>query len=161
MPISLPDLPVRDFAGINRALEALARHVSPSSAVGTVGNLQLQDDSVDARVLRDDAAIDANRAVTRNHIRNGAVNTQKLDAAVPLAKRYAQVVGDGALTSIAIDHLLGTRDVQVELYGNADPWATVPIGAVLTAVKRTTIDTVTLEFAAAPAAAAYRVVVVA
>lgn len=41
-------------------------------------NDRFEDDVVDARVLKDDASVDANRAVTTNHIRDAAVTAAKL-----------------------------------------------------------------------------------
>jgi hypothetical protein len=67
---------------------------------------------------------------------------------------YAATIGTGAETSITVTHNLGTRDVQVELYETASPYATV-----FPNVERTTTDTVTLAFAVAPSASQYRALV--
>lgn len=67
---------------------------------------------------------------------------------------YSIDVGDGASTSLAVNHGMGTRDVQAEVYDNASPYATVVCD-----VERTTIDQVTLIFASAPSSNQYRVVV--
>ena len=70
-------------------------------------------------------------------------------------QRYAANVGNGSATAITVTHDLGTRDVNVQVYTNADPW-----DSVLCDVTRPTTATVTLTFATAPASGAYRVVVV-
>lgn len=41
---------------------------------------RIEDDAIDATKLKDDAAVDANRAVTTNHIRDSAVTTAKIAA---------------------------------------------------------------------------------
>lgn len=71
-----------------------------------------------------------------------------------VGRSFAQTVGDGAATSFAIAHGLGTRDVVVQVYQAATPfeqvWATV---------RRTTIDAIDVVFATAPTTGQYRVVV--
>jgi hypothetical protein len=62
-------------------------------------------------------------------------------------------VGNGTLTSIAVTHSLGTRDVIVQVYDNAT-YDTIFVDTI-----RTDANTVTLVFAAAPALNAYRVVI--
>ncbi len=69
-------------------------------------------------------------------------------------QKFAQTVGDGSATSIAVSHGLGTRDVQVEVYSTAAPYDTV-----YTEVQRTDADTVTLVFGQAPTSGQYRCVV--
>lgn len=75
-------------------------------------------------------------------------------AATGTVKKYAQDVG-GAV-AVAVAHGLATRDVMVEVYRNTTPWDSVDCD-----IERTDTNTVTLRFASAPAAAAYRAVVVA
>lgn len=75
------------------------------------------------------------------------------DAVSAAIRRYAQDVGDGTQTSIAVAHNLGDLDVAVEVYENASG------ATVICDVIRTNANTVTLGFASAPAAAAFRVVV--
>lgn len=82
MALVLRDLPVFDFFGATRNFEQIAAALSDRTEEQVVGEPQLQDDAVTARVLRDDAAVDGERAVTRNHIRNGAVSLDKVDVAV-------------------------------------------------------------------------------
>lgn len=66
---------------------------------------------------------------------------------------YAANVGDGSTTSIAVNHNLGTRDVQVTLYDSGTN------AEVETDVVHTSTTAVTLNFAVAPASNAYRVVI--
>ena len=67
------------------------------------------------------------------------------------SKNFAGDVGDGSATSYAITHSLETLDVIVQVYEKSSG------ATVFTDVERTDTDTVTLIFASAPAANAYRV----
>ena len=69
------------------------------------------------------------------------------------SKNHAEDVGDGSATSYAITHSLETLDVIVQVYEKSSG------ATVFTDVERTDADTVTLIFASAPAANAYRVLV--
>lgn len=73
---------------------------------------------------------------------------------------YAETIGDGIEDTFAIVHDLGTTDVVVALW---DLTGTDPMLATGDAdtIEATDADTVTVAFAAPPAADAYRVVVVA
>lgn len=60
-------------------------NIKPSAAIagskiasGSITTAQLADDSVDNNKLKDDAGVDANRAVTRDHIRDAAINSAKI-----------------------------------------------------------------------------------
>lgn len=96
------------------------------------------------------AGSDADLDTLRELIDVVKANRTALGAVV---KRYQTLVG-GA-TSIAVEHALNTRDVIVQVYDAAT------YAEVLTDVVRTTADVVTVSFATAPAANAYRVVVLA
>lgn len=82
-----------------------------------------------------------------------AADAVSIDTSV-VARKFSANVGNGSLTSIAVTHNLGTRDVVVEVYTNGSPWDTV-----ICDVERTDTNTVTVKFATAPASNAYRVVV--
>lgn len=64
-------------------------------------------------------------------------------------------IGNGSLTAIVVNHAMNTRDVQVEVYRNSTPWDSVMVD-----IERTDVNNVTIRFATAPAANAFRVVVV-
>jgi len=68
------------------------------------------------------------------------------------AKHYAGNVGAG--TAVVVNHALATRDVSVEVYRNSAPYDTV-----MCDVERTDTNNVTLRFASAVTASAFRVVV--
>ena len=68
------------------------------------------------------------------------------------AGTYVTVTGSG--TVFAINHGLNSREVQVQVYTNSGVYDTVE-----TDVERTSVNTVTIRFAAAPASGAYRVVI--
>jgi hypothetical protein len=67
-------------------------------------------------------------------------------------KFYAGNVGAG--TSVVVNHALNSRDVGVEVYRSTTPWDTVAC-----TVERTDANNVTLKFATAVGASAYRCVV--
>ncbi|MGL5910655.1 MAG: hypothetical protein ACRCZP_11680 [Phycicoccus sp.] len=76
----------------------------------------------------------------------------KIDPAV-VNRKFAQAIGNGALTSIAVTHNLATLDIDVTLIE-------VSTGAVVeTDWAATNTNTVTLTFATAPSTGQYRVVV--
>jgi hypothetical protein len=68
-------------------------------------------------------------------------------------KKYATAIS-GSETSYTITHSLNTRDVTVQVYETASPYAQVE-----TAIEHATVNTVTVYFNTAPADGAYRVVV--
>jgi hypothetical protein len=68
--------------------------------------------------------------------------------------KFSADVGNGANTSFAVSHNLGTKDVIVNIYDNAS------YDTVETDVVRTDTNTVTVSFTVAPSSNAYRVVVI-
>ena len=71
-----------------------------------------------------------------------------------IARKYATTLGSSA-TSYTIAHNLGTSDVTVQIFEALTPFAQVEAD-----VQITGIDSVTINFASAPSAGEYRVVVV-
>lgn len=69
-------------------------------------------------------------------------------------RKYAVNIGDGSATSYTITHSLNTRDVVVRVFPNSGNYDDVEVD-----VYRPTTTTCQLVFATAPAANAYRVVV--
>lgn len=67
--------------------------------------------------------------------------------------KYTEVIGDGSATQYTVTHNLGTRDLHIQVYRTATPWDTVGVDT-----ERTTTNTATVRFAAAPASGAYTVV---
>ncbi len=82
-------------------------------------------------------------------IGGGAIS---IDTAV-VVRKYATDVGNAALTSITVTHNLGTRDVEVQVYD------TTSYEQIECDIVRTTTNTVTLGFTAAPGTNALRCVV--
>jgi hypothetical protein len=78
----------------------------------------------------------------------------KADPSV-IARKFSANIGNGALTSIAVAHNLGTQDVEVSLRDVATNTFAI------TDWVATDVNTVTLTFATAPAANQYRATVVA
>jgi hypothetical protein len=70
-------------------------------------------------------------------------------------RKHAADIGDGSATQFTVTHNFATRDVTVEVYRNSGNYDTV-----LCDIERTSTNAVRLTFAAAPAANAYRVVVI-
>jgi hypothetical protein len=71
--------------GIGNADVAAAAGIYGSKLSNVPGNRipnpRFEDDSIDARVLRDDATVDANRSVNTNHLRDSAVTAPKIGTA--------------------------------------------------------------------------------
>jgi len=70
-------------------------------------------------------------------------------------RKLAFAVGDGSATSYTVNHALATRDVSVQVYENASPYAQVEAD-----VEHTDSNNLTIKFAVAPTSNQYRVVVV-
>ena len=71
-----------------------------------------------------------------------------------LAKRFSQNLGDGSTSALVVTHNLNTRDVVVSVH-DAATWDEVFVD-----VQKTTVNTVTITFASAPASNAYRVTII-
>lgn len=79
-----------------------------------------------------------------------AADTVGIDTAV-VTRKVNFDVGNGAATTYNLTHNLNTRDVQVRVYRNTTPWDDVEVD-----ITRPDANTVTVTFATAPAAAAFR-----
>ena len=108
----------------------------------------------------DVVAADASIVVAADSIRAGYAGN---GSAVTLArsdhnhdatyiKTFAVDCAANVLTTVT--HNFNTRDVHVQVYRNSTPWDNVE-----TDIERSTVNTVEVRFATAPAAAAYRIVV--
>ena len=71
-----------------------------------------------------------------------------------IARKYAETLGTST-TSYIVAHNLGTTDVTVQIFEAASPYAQVEAD-----VKRANLNSITIDFAVAPTAGEYRVVVV-
>lgn len=89
-----------------------------------------------------------------NVVVNTAVIATRAYADAGAAKRYA--IDVGGATAVTVTHNLGTKDVIVQVWDNTTPFAQIECD-----VEHATVNTVILRFAAAPAAAAFRCVVLA
>jgi hypothetical protein len=78
------------------------------------------------------------------------VTPLKLATSVFASKKFNATVGDGSATSYVITHNLGTRNVTVHVYR-----ATGNFDEIICEIQRTTINSVTLIFDAAPTAAQF------
>lgn len=74
-------------------------------------------------------------------------------AALGGTTKFAVAIGDGSTLSFTVTHNLNTRDVVISIYD------TGTFGEISTTVVHTTVNTVTVSFAAAPAVGQFRVVV--
>ncbi len=70
-------------------------------------------------------------------------------------RKYTKVIGDGAALEFTITHGLQTRDLIVAIRENAAPYAMITPDVI----EMTDVNTVTVEFAAAPTAGQYKVVI--
>jgi hypothetical protein len=111
---------------------------APSASETTAGILEV------ATQAETDAGTDDARAIT----------ALKLATYSGRAKRYATSIGDGSATSYVVTHNLNTLDVQVYIYENGGSKR-----QVFAEVQHTSVNSVTILTASAPAASAYRVVV--
>lgn len=84
------------------------------------------------------------------------VTPLKLATYAGRAKRYAVDIGDGSATSYTVTHNLNTRDVDVAVRRNSGSYDYVLVDRLAT-----TVNTVTIVFAAAPASNAFRAIVTA
>jgi hypothetical protein len=69
------------------------------------------------------------------------------------ASGFATNIGDGTATSFPINHGLSSQDVIVQIYDNST------YDTIFTDVTRSSVDAVTVAFAAAPSLNAYRVLI--
>lgn len=81
-----------------------------------------------------------------------AADQVSIDTSV-VVRKYAAAIGNGAATSIAVTHNLGTRDITWSVY-DTSTFEFVEVDGVATDT-----NTLTLSFAAAPASGALRAVV--
>lgn len=72
-----------------------------------------------------------------------------------LPHKFSQTIGDGTTTSFVITHSLNTQDVHIMVRQAASPF-----GMVECDMSATSTTTATIAFAVAPAANAYRVIVI-
>jgi hypothetical protein len=91
-----------------------------------------------------DAGTDDSRIVTPLKLANWAGRIRKI----------ATYIGDGSATQFTVTHNLNTRDIHVAIYRNSGAYDQVNVD-----VEHTTVNAVTIRFASAPAANAFRVVV--
>jgi hypothetical protein len=82
------------------------------------------------------------------------ITPSTLASAKTVAHIYRTDIGDGSSTSYTVTHSLGTRDVIVSVFENAGSRQEVIVD-----VQHTSTSAITVVFASAPAASAYRVVV--
>ena len=71
-----------------------------------------------------------------------------------ITRKYSATLSTSA-TSYTVTHNLGTKDVTVQIYEVASPYA-----AIEADVEHTSTSAITIKFASAPSAGAYRVVVI-
>ena len=71
-----------------------------------------------------------------------------------IARKFAQTLGSSA-TSYSVTHNLNTSDVTIQVFESATPYSQVEVD-----VQKTDLNSITLNFATAPTAGEYRVVVI-
>lgn len=72
----------------------------------------------------------------------------------PSAPKFAATIGNGSMTSIAVTHNLGTRNVMVAVYETANPYR-----EVMCDIERTDVNTITIKTSTPPATNQYTVVI--
>lgn len=103
-PAKINSIIAGDGLGRNSSTGQLSVNVDDSTIEIDSDTLRVKADGITASHLRDDGSVDANRAVTTNHIRDSAITTAKIaDSNVTTAK-IADVnvttakIADGAIT---------------------------------------------------------------
>lgn len=91
-----------------------------------------------------DAGTDDGRFVTPAKLANWSGRTRK----------FSQDIGDGSATSFTVTHNFNTREVRVEVYRNSGNFDTV-----MAEVRRSSVNAVQVIFSAAPAAGAFKVII--
>jgi len=77
---------------------------------------------------------------------------RKFAADLSTTAQYVTVSGGGSV--FVVDHGLNSRDISIQVFETAAEWNNVEVDT-----ERTTLNTVTVRFATAPANGAYRVVI--
>ena len=125
--------------GTNNVVWTTYGTAAPAATTGTAG----------VAALATQAEVDAG-AVT-----NKIVTPQTLAGWASRLRKFAAAVGDGSATSIAVTHNFNTKDVEVYVYENAGSFRAAQVE-----VQHSSANAVTLLFDTAPAANAYRAVVI-
>lgn len=131
---------VNGVIGTNNVLWSSFGTAAPSATETTAGIAEL------ATQAETDTGTDDLRIVTPLKLANWSGRVRK----------YSQLFGDGSATQFTITHNLNTQDAQVVVRR-----ATGAFDEVICDVEFTTVNTVTLRFAAAPASNAFRVFILA
>jgi len=142
-------------AGLDLAGSTFSVDITPGSAQPS---LKWEDDAIQVKLNTSDGLEVTASGVGIN---NGtgltfSAGALTLDTANGYGvRKYSASVGNGSLTSIALTHNLGTRDVTVHIYDNSSPYAQLEAD-----VEHTDTNNVTVKFAVAPTTNQYRVVIV-
>jgi len=97
-----------------------------------------------ATQVETDTGTDDQRIVTPLKLKNWVGRKQK----------FIQNIGDGTATQYDVTHNFNSRDVQVTVYRNATPWDNIGCD-----ISRPTVNSVRMNFAAAPTANQFTVMV--
>lgn len=113
---------------------------APAASTSTAGIVELADQT------ETDTGTDSTRAVTPAGL-----------AAWPNRMRqFVQNIGDGSATQIDVTHNFNTRDLEVQVWETSGSFRRVDAGLE---ISLPTVNSCRFNFAAAPGAAAYRVVI--
>lgn len=129
---------VNGVIGTNNVLWTSFGTSAPSASETTAGIAEL------ATQVETDTGTDDLRIVTPLKLANWSGR----------ARKFQQTIGDGSATQYTVTHNLNTRDVQASVYRNSGAF-----DEVITDVEYTTVNSVTIRFASAPALNAFRVVI--
>lgn len=153
-------------AGQLQAGDGLVKVGNVLNVGGTTGRIAVNADSIDIDAgYKGQASIDTVGVITTGTWQGDAISVSKGGTGATTAQqarvnlgattKFAQSIGDGASTSIAVTHNLGTQDVVVMLRESGAPFSKVEAD-----VQITDNNSILINFAVAPTANQYRVVIV-
>lgn len=134
--------------------DGLTKNGTTIDAVGTTDRILVTADRIDIHpnyVGQD--SINTVGTIVSGTWNGEVIDAQFLDLSGVVAK-YAETIGNGALTSIPVTHSLGTQDVTVSVRQTSDNMS------VETCWTATDPNTVTFDFNVAPTANEYRVTII-
>jgi hypothetical protein len=122
---------------------------SVENSDGGISIKRLKDDNI----TRADAKLTFNNSTGKWQTTAGNVSAELVTAQI--ANKLTATIGDGSTTTFTINHRLNTRNVSVSIRQTSAPYE-----LVMTDIEFTTLDTITVKFAVAPAINEFTVTII-